>query len=180
MASIRESEHIQGVQIARLEVHGDPRGRFAEVFRKDWFPQRSWERVQWSRSESQAGTLRGLHYHHHQVDYWHCAAGRMQVGLVDLRQSSPTRGAAEILHLDQQSLSAVFIPVGVAHGFYAVTDLMLLYLVDNYYDGTDEWGVAWNDPALGLAWEIQEGPILSERDRQNPCAAEIAAARLPE
>jgi dTDP-4-dehydrorhamnose 3,5-epimerase len=123
--------------------------------------------------------LRGLHYHHRQVDYWHCAAGCLRVGLVDLRPASPTRGRAQVVELGQERLSAVFIPVGVAHGFYAVTDAMLFYLVDNYYDGTDELGVAWDDPALGLDWGLEGAPVLSERDRRNLRLAEIPADRLP-
>ena len=179
MAEVRKSELIDGVLLVELVSHGDDRGRFTEVFRKEWFPQRSWERLQWSRSESQAGVLRGLHYHHQQVDYWHCAAGRMRAGLVDLRLDSPTRGNAQVVDLDQQSLSALFIPVGVAHGFYTVTDAMLFYLVDNYYDGADELGVAWNDPALGIDWGLDGEPILSGRDEQNPPLSEIPAAALP-
>ncbi len=180
MARIRDSDHIEGVRIVDPEAHADARGRFAEIFRKEWFPQRAWTEVQWSRSESRAGTLRGLHYHHRQVDYWHCAGGQMRVGLVDLRRNSPTRGVAEIVCLDQDTLGAVLIPAGVAHGFYAVTDTTLFYLVDNYYDGTDELGVAWNDPALGLDWGVCDQPLLSERDRRNPLIADIPPAQLPE
>ena len=180
MAQIRESEVIAGVYTAELEAHGDVRGRFAEVFRKEWFPQREWGCVQWSRSESQVRSLRGLHYHHRQVDYWHCAQGSMRVGLADLRPSSPTQGAAQTIELSHDELRAVYIPVGVAHGFYACTDMMLFYLVDNSYDGTDEHGVAWDDPALAIDWKIQGEPILSERDRRNPRLEAIAARDLPE
>lgn len=179
MANVRESDLIEGVFSVGLEAHGDQRGRFAEIFRKEWFPQRSWEKVQWSRSESQAGILRGLHYHHKQVDYWHCATGRMRAGLVDLRQTSSTRGQAQIIELDQERLTGLFIPAGVAHGFYAVTEMMLFYLVDNYYDGQDELGVAWNDPTIGLDWGAADTPILSQRDEQNPLLGDIPAANLP-
>jgi dTDP-4-dehydrorhamnose 3,5-epimerase len=179
MTALRESETISGVHVAALQAHGDERGRFTEVFRKEWFPQRSWNELQWSRSESQAGVLRGLHYHHRQVDYWHCAVGRMRVGLADLRRSSPTRGRVQVVELGQDELCALFIPAGVAHGFYALTDVMLFYLVDNYYDGTDEQGVAWNDPELGLDWGITGTPILSGRDGSNPLLAGIPAAELP-
>ena len=179
MPKIQESPFIRGVFTVDLEVHEDERGRFAEVFRKEWFPQRSWEKVQWSRSESRAGVLRGLHYHRNQVDYWHCASGRMRVGLFDLRPSSPSRGESQIVELEPERLCGLFIPPGVAHGFYAKTDLILFYLVDNYYDSRDEFGVAWNDPALGLDWQLDKAPILSARDRRNPALADIPLARLP-
>jgi dTDP-4-dehydrorhamnose 3,5-epimerase len=61
----------------------------------------------------------------------------------------------------------------VAHGFLAIEALQLLYLVTNEYDGSDELGFAWDDPAVGVPWPKVEGtadgrPILSDRDRSNP------------
>ncbi len=180
MRAVRESETIEGVYTVDLVSHGDERGRFTEVFRKEWFPQRSWDDLQWSRSESRAGTLRGLHFHHRQIDYWHCAMGTLRVGLLDLRRSSPTRGRGQVIELNQEDLGAIFIPIGVAHGFYAVTDAMLFYLVDNYYDGGDEFGVAWNDEDAALDWGVEGEVVLSDRDRQNPRMRDIAPGELPE
>ena len=56
---------------------------------------------------------------------------------------------------------------------------MLFYLVDSYYDGTDEWGVAWDDPDVGLDWGIEGVPILSPRDQNNPRLRDISAEDLP-
>ena len=89
-----ESTEIDGVVITKLAAFSDSRGWFAESFRTDWVPDVSWEELQCNRSESRAGTLRGLHFHRKQVDYWHCVAGRIRVGLYDLRRSSPTYGCA--------------------------------------------------------------------------------------
>jgi dTDP-4-dehydrorhamnose 3,5-epimerase len=72
----------------------------------------------------------------------------------------------------------LFIPPGVAHGFLAVTDLTLGYLVDRYFDGSDEWGIAWNDPELGIDWPATD-PVLSERDRNNPRLAEALRDPIP-
>jgi dTDP-4-dehydrorhamnose 3,5-epimerase len=66
----------------------------------------------------------------------------------------------------------VYIPEGVAHGFYAHDDVVMTYLVTNEYDGSDELGVAWDDPDLGIAWPTTT-PILSARDRKNPRLSEI-------
>ena len=76
--------------------------------------------------------------------------GRIRVGLVDLRRDSPTYGQSEVVELDADEPRGVFIPCGVAHGFYALTDATLTYIVDNYYDNSDELGVAWDDPDLSL------------------------------
>jgi dTDP-4-dehydrorhamnose 3,5-epimerase len=66
----------------------------------------------------------------------------------------------------------VFIPPGVAHGFGALTDMTITYLVDNYYNPADELGVAWDDPAIGADWGITD-PILSNRDQKNPSRSDI-------
>lgn len=179
MSHIQESAIIKDVQIATLKPFADERGRFMETFRKEWFPQRSWDIIQTNRSDSKAGVLRGLHYHFQQVDYWYVIAGKIRAGLYDLRSNSPTYGAAQTIEMGEENQVGVFIPVGVAHGFVALTDVTLIYVVDNYYSGADELGVAWNDPTLGLSWGV-EAPIISARDAANPRLAEIPADKLPQ
>jgi dTDP-4-dehydrorhamnose 3,5-epimerase len=176
----RRETAIDGVVTIDLAVHGDDRGRFSEMFRDEWFPERDWRRVQVNRSHSAAGILRGLHYHHQQADFWHPLAGTIRAGLYDLRPSSPTHGTGMTLDLAGEDFRGLFIPPGVAHGFYSVTDLVLIYVVDNYYDGADEMGVAWNDPALGIDWGIPDGttPVISGRDAGNPPLADLADDRL--
>jgi dTDP-4-dehydrorhamnose 3,5-epimerase len=74
----------------------------------------------------------------------------------------------------------VFVPIGVAHGFFALTDATLMYMVNNYYDGgKDELGVAWNDPQIKLDWGVN-APLLSPRDAQNRLLKDIPLAELPE
>jgi dTDP-4-dehydrorhamnose 3,5-epimerase len=178
MTDIVASSVIPGVKQVHFRVFGDARGQFMETFRKEWFPERSWDIIQTNRSVSAAGVLRGLHYHHHQVDYWQLVAGAIRVGLADLRRSSPAYGRTQVIELHASEPGGLFIPVGVAHGFLALADATLLYLVDNYYDGSDELGVAWDDPDLGIAWNAS-APLLSERDRGNPRLADIPLSALP-
>jgi len=141
MPQIKESSIIKDVLVVTLTPFSDERGRFMETFRQEWFPQRSWEFVQSNRSDSKAGVLRGLHYHFHQVDYWYVSAGKIRAGLADLRPSSPTYGATQIIEMGEQDNIGMLIPVGVAHGFVALTEATLTYIIDNYYDGADEHGV---------------------------------------
>ncbi len=179
MTQIEESPVISGVYVAHLRPFADERGRFMETFRKEWFPQRSWEKMQSNRSDSRAGVLRGLHYHHHQVDYWYVLRGSIRAGLVDLRPTSTTYLATQTVEMGAQNEIGLFIPIGVAHGFVTLTDATLTYIVDSYYDGgADEFGVAWNDPEISLDWGIAE-PIVSPRDAQNPFLKDISAAGLP-
>jgi dTDP-4-dehydrorhamnose 3,5-epimerase len=179
MPIITESKNIPGILLVELKSFADDRGRFAETFRKEWFPQREWRYVQTNRSDSHAGILRGLHYHFKQVDYWYLFSGRIRVGLADLRQTSPCYRRAETIDLDAADNRGLFIPVGVAHGFLALTDVTLFYIVDNYYDGGDELGLAWNDPEIAVPWRLESDPIISGRDAANPLFRDIPPALLP-
>ena len=109
----------------------------------------------------------GLHFHLHQADYWYALRGQVRVVLHDLRVGSRTDGATEVIDLDGDVDQGVYIPPGVAHGFSSLTDVLLTYLVDNYYDDSDEHGLAWDDPAVGADWGVTD-PILSKRDQSNP------------
>lgn len=178
MATITNSEVISGVKFVHLKAFGDERGRFLETFRREWFPERTWENFQANRSDSKAGVLRGLHYHFHQIDYWYAAVGTIRVALADLRRSSPTNGATEVLEIGGGNEMGIYIPPGVAHGFVALTDATLTYVVDQYYNAADELGVIWNDPTLAIDWGVKE-PILSGRDQQNPLVADIPLDVMP-
>lgn len=169
---------IHGVMTLPLQPFGDERGRFMETFRAEWFPGVDWTRLQCNRSDSSAGVLRGLHYHFNQVDYWCPLRGELRVGLVDLRRSSPTYLAAASLDMGGDGLRGLFIPEGVAHGFAALSDCTLMYIVNNYYDGADEYGIAWDDPQANIDWGIS-APALSRRDQNNPRIADIPPAAQP-
>ena len=175
---IRDSALIRGVRHVRLEAHGDTRGRFLETFRKAWFPERDWSDLQINLSTSAPGVLRGLHFHLRQVDYWFPVSGRIRVGLFDLRRGSPTEGRRELFELDAREPLGLFIPVGVAHGYCALTESTLAYLVDAYFDGSDELGVAWDDPDIAMPWDVRD-PMLSPRDLGNRRLSAISMADLP-
>jgi len=177
MTQIIESDLIRDLTFVSPGSYKDERGRFMETFRKEWFPQRSWDIVQGNVSYSRAGVLRGLHYHHRQVDYWFCPSGIIRVGLCDLRPNSPTYRAVQTLEIGERNPTGIYIPIGVAHGFVALTDAILTYLVDNYYDGSDEHGLAWNDPEINLPWGVSD-PQLSSRDSQNPYLCDIPPDKL--
>ncbi len=170
MAEI-ERTAIEGVQVATLERHPDDRGFVAELFRRSWIPGMR-EALQLNLSRSRANVLRGLHFHRKQADYWAVLEGEAFVGLYDLRAGSPTEGVGESVTLRADDLRCLYIPRGVAHGFFTPTGVLMQYVVDEYYDGGDEFGVAWDDAAVGIGWPSAE-PILSERDRSNPRLADL-------
>lgn len=177
MATVTESTTIAGVYTVDPVGHGDERGRFYETYRRSWFPLGR-EMVQSNRSDKAAGAVVGLHYHLHQADYWLVPRGEIRVVLHDLRVGCSTDGATEVLTVSADNGRGVFIPPGVAHGFASVTDVTLTYLVDGYYNPDDELGVAWDDPQIGADWGIGD-PMLSARDRTNPCRDDIDPGRQP-
>jgi dTDP-4-dehydrorhamnose 3,5-epimerase len=177
MPDLIPSSVIDDVVLVRPDVHGDQRGRFVETYRRNWFPKGR-EMVQGNRSEKQAGALVGLHYHRYQSDYWYLLRGRARVVLHDLRVGSKTEGATEVIELREELDQGVYIPPGVAHGFAALTDILLTYLVDNYYNPEDELGLAWDDPAVGADWGVSD-PVLSARDQANPRRDEIPEELRP-
>lgn len=134
--------------------------------------------VQGVRSDSRRGVVRALHYHRKQADYWHVAHGRIFVAMFDLRASSPTRHTSFTIEIGEGADVGVYVPPGVAHGFQAITDATLTYLVDQYYDASDEQGLAWDDATAAIPWPIHEA-ILSERDKTNPKLDEIPDDQLP-
>ena len=178
MATVNPSETIAGVLVVEPEVWGDDRGLFVETFRQEWLPSDAPLMIQANRADRQAGALVGLHYHRFQSDYWYVPFGRALVALHDLRESSPTNGASLTLEIGPDH-RGVYIPPGVAHGFYALTDMTITYLVDGYYNPDDELGVAWDDPALAIDWPNAD-PVLSKRDQTNPFRAEIPAELRPQ
>jgi dTDP-4-dehydrorhamnose 3,5-epimerase len=163
---------ISGAHRFELLAHEDARGSLTEAYRRDWVGGGR-ETVQANLSISRPGVLRGLHWHRRQADYWCVLSGIAHVRLVDLREGSPTRLAAVELRIDtSERRDGLALPPGVAHGFYAESEVVLLYLVDAYFTGDDEFGLAWDDPELGLSWPSAE-PVLSDRDLTNPSLADV-------
>ena len=149
---------IEGVRLIPLSPHHDERGSFVEIYRHEWLHQPD-QVVQANLSISREGVLRGLHSHRRQRDYWCVVSGTAFIGLYDLRVGSPTKEARRSCQIREgEERSGLLVPPGVAHGLFAETTTMLLYLVDAYFTGEDEFGVAWDDPrsaSVGL------GPIRS-------------------
>jgi len=182
MATITESDVINGVYVVEPDVFGDDRGCFVETYRRAWIPQGR-EMLQANRADRKQGCIVGLHYHLHQADYWYVPFGRARVVLHDLRMGSPTDANTLTLDLGRRDDGThdhrgVFIPPGVAHGFSSLTDMTITYLVDGYYNAADELGVAWDDPEIAADWGMTD-PTLSKRDRDNPRRADLDAAFRP-
>jgi len=178
-------DRLRGVRWGRLTAHADVRGSFREIWRRSSYPELDEATtgrpdaafVQANVSTSAAGVLRGMHYHRRQLDHWVVLSGRAFVALVDVAAAAAGADRSAIAARELTADDWVSIPAGVAHGFLAIEPLQLLYLVTNEYDGTDELGFAWDDPAVGIEWPKVRGaaPILSERDQRNPTLHALVA-----
>jgi dTDP-4-dehydrorhamnose 3,5-epimerase len=168
---------LPGVMRRSLVRNDDARGTLREAWRASWLAGLDLPALaQANHTVSRAGTLRGLHFHVRQTDIWVVLDGRGHVGLADIRDLLETgTGRAPTLSLELASGDCLLIPTGVAHGLWALTDVSLLYLVTEEYDGSDEQGFAWNDPTAGVSWPAGE-PLLSERDRSAPTLARAISA----
>jgi dTDP-4-dehydrorhamnose 3,5-epimerase len=145
-------------QVLPLRRFGDERGWLAEIARvtKLEKPIR-----QTNVSFSRQGTIRGLHYHERgQDDLFVCLQGRARVVALD-RDSGETYSE----DIGDDNFAAVYVPGTLAHGFEALTDVLMLYHVTEEYDPADpdEHGLPWNDPRVVDLWSTTS-PILSERD----------------
>ncbi len=150
-----------GAYVRPLQMHSDDRGCFTEIFRNSWSD--SALPVQWNAVSSRTGVLRGVHVHADHDDVLVVVQGCAIIGLHDIRRESPTFGLACTLDLRGAAQSALFVPRGVAHGFYFPEDSLMVYAVNTYWDSSDETGCHWADPKLGIAWGIERA-ITSPRD----------------
>jgi dTDP-4-dehydrorhamnose 3,5-epimerase len=128
--------------------------------------------VQANLSISHAGTIRGMHFHRRQWDLWVPVSGSLFAAVHDLRVGSPTEGADLTVGLDAGRPRGLLIPPGVAHGYQALAEAVLLYLVTTEYDGTDEQGFRFDDTSLGFAWP-EPAAAVSDRDRSAPPASKV-------
>jgi glucose-1-phosphate thymidylyltransferase len=136
----------------------DARGWFVEIARTSALPKPI---RQTNVSFSRKGTIRGLHYHERgQDDLFVCLQGRARVVALD-RETGETFSE----DIGEGNFAAVYVPGNLAHGFEALTDVLMLYHVSEEYDAADpdEHGLPWDDPRVVDLWSTKS-PILSERD----------------
>jgi dTDP-4-dehydrorhamnose 3,5-epimerase len=123
--------------------------------------------------------LRGLHYQldHPQGKLVRVVSGRIFDVAVDIRKGSPYFGRWAGVELSGENQHQLYIPPGFAHGFCVLSEQVdFLYKCTDYYAPGDEYGIAWNDPALAIVWPEMDY-LLSDKDRNYPVLAE--AGHLP-
>jgi len=149
------SERTRVIPLRRFD---DPRGWLVEIARTTNLPKPI---RQTNVSFSRQGTIRGLHFHERgQDDLFVCLQGRARVVAFDR-----DTGETFCEDIGDDNFAAVYVPGNLAHGFEALTDVLMLYHVSEEYDPSDpdEHGLPWDDPRVRELWSTQS-PILSERD----------------
>lgn len=164
-------QDIKGVWIIEPDRFGDKRGYFSEVFKQGEFDAHvgQVDFVQDNESFSTRGVVRGLHFQRgewSQAKLVRVSQGVVLDVAVDLRAGSPTWGEHIAVVLSAETGRQLFIPRGFAHGFAVLSDVaQFQYKVDNLYAPQSEATLRFDDPALGIDWQIAaEDMLLSDKD----------------
>ena len=175
--------HLPGLLLVEPDVFRDPRGWFLETWSERRYAEHGLKArfVQDSASRSCRGTLRGLHLQSPpfaQGKLVYVIEGEVFDVAVDLRIGSPSYGQWLGERLSAENGRQLYIPAGFAHGFCVTSETAVFaYKCTEYYTPSAELAVAWNDPALAIAWP-ETAPILSKKDAAAPRLEAIARDRL--
>ena len=175
-----ETCEIEGLKIITPAVYGDARGYFMETYNYNDYKAAGIDQifVQDNQSKSKKGVLRGLHFQKQnpQGKLVRCLEGEVYDVAVDLRKDSETYGKWYGVLLSEENKKQFYLPEGFAHGFVVLTDTATFaYKCTRLYDPTDEGGIMWNDPDIGVDWNIPADMeiLLSEKDKKNPRFADL-------
>lgn len=166
-----EKAALEGVLLLTPTVYRDDRGTFLETWSQRGMTEAclpgNW--VQDNFSLSRKNVVRGIHYQitQPQGKLVRVTHGAVLDVAVDLRRSSSTFGKHFAVELDGESGHMLWIPMGFGHGFAVLTEVAgLAYKVTDYYSPAAERTIAWNDPALAIAWPVDaREAIVSVKDQ---------------
>lgn len=170
---------IEGMFIIEPAVFGDDRGYFMETYNYQDFAAAGLDMtfVQDNQSKSRRGVLRGLHFQKTQPQgkLVRVISGEVFDVGVDLRPDSKTFGKWVGVLLSAENKRQFYVPEGFAHGFVVLSETAeFVYKCTRFYDPSDEGGLMWNDPDLGIDWHMPKSVeiLLSDKDQKNPSFAE--------
>ena len=171
---------IEGVVIIEPRLFKDERGYFFESFNQKEFEDKVCKTkfIQDNESKSSYGVVRGLHFQKPpfaQSKLVRVVKGAVLDVAVDIRKDSPTFRQHVAVELTEDNHRQFFIPRGFAHGFSVLSeDVVFQYKCDNFYAPHSEGAITWDDPDLGIDWQISiDDILLSEKDKSHPKLAEV-------
>ena len=161
---------IEGLVVVEPKVFGDNRGYFMETYNYNDFKAAGLDMVfvQDNQSKSKKGVLRGLHFQkkNPQGKLVRVVSGEVYDVAVDLRRGSDTYGKWYGVLLSAENKKQFYVPEGFAHGFVVMSETAeFVYKCTRFYDPSDEGGLMWNDPEIGIDWPVPENAelLLSEK-----------------
>ena len=175
---------LPGVLVIEPDVFGDARGFFLETWNRERYLRAGFpdvDFVQDNHSRSSRGVLRGLHFQreHPQGKLVQVVRGSVFDVTVDIRVGSPTSGQWYGHELNEENHHQLWIPPGFAHGFCVLSEICdFTYKCTDLYRPSDEGGVIWDDPDIGIDWPL-ESPLLSAKDMVYPRLSGIPDGKLP-
>ena len=165
---------IEGLVVVEPKVFGDNRGYFMETYNYNDFKAAGLDMVfvQDNQSKSKKGVLRGLHFQkkNPQGKLVRVVSGEVYDVAVDLRKGSDTYGKWYGVLLSTENKKQFYVPEGFAHGFVVMSETAeFVYKCTRFYDPSDEGGLMWNDPEIGIDWPVPENAelLLSEKDQHH-------------
>lgn len=169
--------HLDGILLIEPTVRADERGFFLECYEQKRYREAGMldEFVQDNHSRSGKGVLRGFHFTkiRPQAQIVTVMRGAIFDVVVDIRIKSPTFGEWFGTNLTDNGCRQIYMPHGFAHGFCVLSEYAdLHYKVSGAYDPSDDGGLRWDDPDIGVQWPIGR-PLISDRDRQHPYLKDI-------
>ena len=162
--------------IYEKDTFNDKRGYFRELYLQKHFKTKFPFDVM---SYSKKNVLRGLHLQlkNSQDKLITVLRGKIFDVCVDCRKNSKTFGKHFKIYLSEKENKSLLIPAGFAHGFYTLTnDVILHYKCSKYRDAKSEIGILWNDKDLKINWPIKK-IIVSEKDKKNISFKELKNLR---
>lgn len=157
---------LQGLLVIKPKVFSDIRGLFYESWRLQDYKDIGIEEgfLQDNCSFSNKNVLRGLHLQKHQGQILWLTYGHVLQVTVDVRPDSPTYKQHFAIELKHSEPTQIYMPPGFAGGFYVFSDVACMnYKCSQYYNPSNEGGVLWCDPDLGIKWPTDK-PDISDRD----------------
>ena len=162
---------LPGCRLLLPTLRDDNRGRFVKSFHAKFFAAHGMadEFREQYYSVSNGGVLRGLHFQIPPDDHAKlviCLAGEIFDAVVDLRVGSPKYGRHDQFKLTAERGEQLYIPSGVAHGFYVLSErAIVLYSATSVYAPEHDTGLRWD--SVGIEWPV-DAPSVSDRDQDLP------------
>jgi dTDP-4-dehydrorhamnose 3,5-epimerase len=162
---------LKGAFIIDLDRKTDERGFFARAFCQNEFRDHGLKPVIAQAnvaSNEKKGTLRGMHFQYPpaaESKLVRCTRGAILDIIVDLRPESPTYLEHISVELNEDNMTALYVPERFAHGYQALRDNTdTSYQVGEFYTPNAEGGLRHDDPWLGLKWPLPVS-VMSPKDQ---------------